>query len=145
LVEQHFSHKRQTVEQSCLAVGTNNIGTRLMKHRHERPPDATAGPGDEHGLSVKPEGGALRHSQSLPVDLILSLSKDEGVALHYPVRPTSWFDKLTMRSSRSHRFDCTFPDMPVVVTTGLVPVVHAIRRWRGSPRWIAGTSPAMTT
>jgi hypothetical protein len=33
-----------------------------------------------------------------PVGLILSLSKDEGVAL--PVSPTSWFDRLTMRFHR---------------------------------------------
>ena len=33
-----------------------------------------------------------------PVDLILSLSKDEGVARS--VCLTSWFDKLTMRSQK---------------------------------------------
>ena len=36
-----------------------------------------------------------------PVDLILSLSKDEVVA--GSVYPTSWFDKLTMRSLQ-HRW-----------------------------------------
>jgi len=36
-------------------------------------------------------------SEGLTADLILSLSKDEVVAL--PAFPASWFDKLTMRSS----------------------------------------------
>ena len=35
-------------------------------------------------------------SAHFPVDLILSPSKDEGVA--ESAFPTSWFDKLTMRS-----------------------------------------------
>ena len=37
-----------------------------------------------------------RKSDNVPVDLILSLSKDEVVARSS--RPTSWFDELTMRS-----------------------------------------------